>query len=519
MNNGWHMRIRIQNIIVVSLFLAMSFAPAWPAPSSQSLYPRLDRPPVASADKESEIRSEEALAAVQDAELFYKGYKLYADGSYAEAARTLFQFVSEQTPDVTDYEWAEFFLGLSLEQLGYSHAAVDTLTSVMTRKPNPKIVAYSLEVLEQISRTMPFDRDMLIDRGVCDQSYGFVDGEMANFVHYYQGEYDWEHGLFGWGDDHFQQIESESHYFFKYLFKKALRSLYEGKVDEAIAELKQVILNADSGSILKDDARKTIARLYYEKGDFAKADFLYQQIEMNIVEQAQNLLERAWSHYRLGDPERAMGLLYSFEAPSYVNSFTPEFYILKSFIYKDVCHYKKAMDVLGHFKERYGKALDSIYQRRPPQENQAMLLVILNKPRIKQRWRFLKLLDREKVRFDKETDPALKAYLDKLYELKIEEAETKFRILLLDEYEKMANEMLRFEEEAHLMEYEIGLDMYQRVYDYHYSADKSGEMTGDAQKKAVYSFQGEFWNDELDDYKVVLPNKCENVEEWDIFFK
>ena len=44
-------------------------------------------------------------------------------------------------------------------------------------------------------------------------------------------------------------------------------------------------------------------------------------------------------------------------------------------------------------------------------------------------------------------------------------------------------------------------------------------MTGDAQKKAVYSFQGEFWNDELDDYKVVLPNKCENVEEWDIFFK
>lgn len=514
------MRFRLRLIVVISIFLVMSVGIGWSAPSSQSLYPRFDRPPVESGAKEDSLRSKEALAAAQDAELFQKGYKLYADGNYAEASRTLFQVLSEQTPDETDYEWAEFFFGLSLEQLGYSHAAVDTLTSVMTRKPNPKIVSYTLEVLELISRTMPFDSDLLIDRGVCDQSYGFVDGEVADFVHYYQGEYDWEHGLFEWGDDHFKLIAPESHYYYKYLFKKALKRLYEGDLDAAIADLKKVILRADSGSILKDDARKTLARLYYEKGDFAKADFLYQQIEMNIVEQAQNLLERAWSHYRVGDPERAMGLLYSFEAPSYTNSFTPEFYILKSFIYKDVCHYKKAMEVLGHFKERYGRALDAIYQRRPPQENQAMLLVILNKPRIKQKWRFLKLLDKEKLRFDKETDPALKAYLEKLYELKIEEAESKFRILILDEYEKMANAMLRFEEEAHLMEYEIGLDMYQRVYDYHYSSDKSEEMSGkDGRKKAIYTFQGEFWNDELDDYKVVLPNKCENVEEWDIFFK
>lgn len=514
------MQIRVLFITVVSCFLAMVLVvPGWAAPSSQSLYPRLDRPPVTSTQKKGQATQEERTAD-QDKALFQKGYQLYADGGYEEASRVLFQFLSEQTPDVIDYEWAEFFFGLSLRQLGYYHAAVDTLTSVMTRKPNPKIVTYTLEVLELISRTMPFDRDLLIDRGVCDQSYGFVDGRMADFVHYYQGEYDWEHGLFSWGDDHFQKIDAESHYYYKYLFKKALRSLYEGNVDAAMADLKQVILKADSGSLLKDDARKTLARLYYETGDFAKADFLYRQIEMNIVEQAQNLIERAWAHYRLGDPERAMGLLYSFQAPSYINSFTPEFYILKSLIYKDVCHYKKAMDVLGRFTERYGKALDAIYQRRPPQENQAMLLVILNKPRIKQRWRFLKLLDREKLRCEKEPDPALRSYLATLYELKIQEAESKFRILMLDEYEKMANEMLRFEEEAHLMEYEIGLDMYQRVYDYHYSAETSEETTNEnGRKKAIYTFQGEFWNDELDDYKVVLPNKCENVEEWDIFFK
>ena len=104
--------------------------------------------------------------------------------------------------------------------------------------------------------------------------------------------------------------------------------------------------------------------------------------------------------------------------------------------------------------------------------------------------------------------------------MKKEEVENQFRILVRDEYEKMANEMLRFEEEAHLMEYELGLDMYQRVYNYHYAEEKKEEKPeAEVTQKAVFSFQGEFWNDELDDYEVTLPNRCENAEEWDIFFK
>ena len=217
-----------------------------------------------------------------------------------------------------------------------------------------------------------------------------------------------------------------------------------------------------------------------------------------------------------------MGLLYSFEAPSYSNSFTPEFYILKSFIYKDVCHYKTAMKVLEQFKERYGEALDRIYSRGAIQDNQAMLLVILNKPWVKRVWKFIELLEKEQGRLSQIKAPELTAYLDNLYGLKKKQYEERFRLLVRDEYEKMANEMLRFEEEAHLMEYEIGTDMYQRVSAFAYNEEKtdSGKTSeGENTSKAIYNFQGEFWNDELDDYEVVLPNKCDSAEEWDIFFK
>lgn len=454
--------------------------------------------------------------------MFTKGYEMYSREKYPEAAQMLHRFMDERTPDAVDYEWAEFFFGMSLKKLGYSHAAVDILSNLVTRKPNPQIVNYSLEVLEQISFAGPFDRDLLINRSLCDQSYGFIEDQMSDFVNYYQGEYDWEHGLFEWGDEHFDKIQADSYYYNKYLFKKALREYYRQRNGEAEKLLKQVLYKLPDGAPLKDDARKTLARIYYEIGKFDKADFLYQQIEMNIVEQAQNLLERAWVHYRMGNPERAMGLLYSFEAPSYANSFTPEFYILKSFIYKDVCHYKTAMQVLGSFKERYGDALENIYRRGKPYDNEAMLLVILNKTRVKRLWKFINLLDRETALCEQLGDPMLKSYLQRLYNLEKEETEYEFRQLVNEEYEKMANAMLRFEEEAHLMEYEIGLDMYQRVQNYHYTEDEdqdAKEGDGSEGAKAIYAFQGEFWNDELDDYEVVLPNKCENAEEWDIFFK
>jgi hypothetical protein len=70
------------------------------------------------------------------------------------------------------------------------------------------------------------------------------------------------------------------------------------------------------------------------------------------------------------------------------------------------------------------------------------------------------------------------------------------------------------------MEYEIGLVMYQRVSQIHYDEEENpAAEKAKPRKVAVYNFQGEYWNDELATYQVELENKCQNMEEWDIFFK
>lgn len=454
-----------------------------------------------------------------DRDAFSKGYKLFKRASYERAATHFYSYLSTHTRDDQDYEWAEFFFGICLKKLGLTHASLDTLSYLVTRKPNTKIVTYCMEIFEEVSRTLPFDRDLIINKVICDQDYGFVDGDIRNFIHYYQGVYDWEHGFFDWGNDHFNNIAQDTYYFYRYRYQRVLQMVYQDKIEDAVTILNEILESAVKNQDLKDDARKTLARLLYEKEQYEAADRLYDDIRKNILEQSQNLLERAWAHYRIGNPEKAMGFLYAFEAPSFKNHFTPEYYILKSFIYKDVCHYQSAMEVVEGFRNRYGKALEQIYHRGNPEENYPLMLVLLGKHNILETWKFLELLNDEKkaCKIYKKERP-LYAYLVKIYDLQIQESTDALKRHIQDEYEKIANQLLQYEEEAHLMAYEIGLDMYQRIYEYHYSGEGTEDNRSD-EDIAVYPFQGEFWNDELANYKVILPNKCKNMEEWDIFFK
>ena len=465
--------------------------------------------------------SQPSVSAADSAALanFRSGYKFYKNENYRKASLYLYRYLSQQTPDDTDYEWAEFFFGISLKKLGYSHAAIDILANLVTRKPNQKIVFYCLELFEQALRTLPVERETLINRVLCDQEYGFLEGTVSDFVHYHQGVYDWQNGFFHWGNQHFNMITANTHYYYQYLYKKALLALYRDDINEAIALLKQILRSDQPTRKLQDDARKTLARLLYEQQKFEEADFMYAQIQRSILEQAENLLERAWAEYRMGNAETAMGLLYAFEAPSFRDAFKPEYYILKSFIYKDVCHYEKAMTVIEEFRSRYGDALDIIYGRKPTVDNHALMLYLLNKKHINQIWQFLELLEKERAACTEFKDQALRSYLEKIYDLQIKQSRNKLKHLIEEDYKKAANDLLRYEENAHLMEYEIGLDMYKRVYEVHYQEEDKESSETTTPKRAVYPFQGEFWNDELADYQVTLPNKCQDMEEWDIFFK
>jgi hypothetical protein len=457
-------------------------------------------------------------------EAFDAGYKAFLSEKYPQAAGFFFKYIDHNSRDAENFEWAEFFFGLSLEKMGYSHAAVEDLSYLVTRKPNTKIVSHILEYFEELTRTSPYDHEKVINLAVVDQDYGFVSSEIKNFIHFHQGLFDWKNEFNDWGDNHFSQIRKGTYYYFRYQYQRALYMIVKNEIDTAIENLDKIIRADFKGEDLKNEARKTLARLYYEVKEYEKADDLYQEISDNIVFQAQNLLERSWAQYRIDNQEKAMGLLYAFKAPVYSHYFTPEYFLLKSLIYKGVCHYRRALSVIDEFRGHYHDALKNIYERGEISDNHALLLVLLGKKKVNDLWHFLLLLEKEKGQIESLSDPSLAAYLNRIYDMQIQATQKEFRLVLREQFEIIANDLLEYEEKADLMAYEIGLDMYQRVYQYHYEDEKkTGKaknlLPGMKHYYAFFPFQDEFWSDELDNYKVILEDKCTCMEEWDIFFK
>lgn len=452
-----------------------------------------------------------------------KGYLHFKNKEFKEACPFFYKFISENSRDVKNYEWAEFFLGISLKECGLTHASVDILSFLVTRKPNTKIVSYTLELFEEISRTLPYDEEKVIVKAVSDHEYGFVDSDLKNFIHYHQGMFDWQNGFKEWGDTHFKMIQPESYYYYLYQFQSAMEFVYTDDIDSAIDVLTQINGASFQGDKLRNDTRRTLARLLYEKKEYAKADTLYESINSNIVYQAQNLLERAWAHYRMGNSEKAMGLLYAFKAPAYRNYFTPEYFLLKSLIYKDVCHYNRALAVIDEFKNHYQDSLQKIYARNSVAEIEGIIPVLLEKKGIKKEWDFLTLLENENKQIKQFKDPELKGYLEEIYALQMKKSAHDLKLKVHTKFQEVANEFLEYEEKTNLLAYEIKLDIYQRIYqDRANSREKSDGVGDDGYAKryyVLYPFQGEFWNDELDNYKVTLNDKCSCMEEWDIFFK
>ena len=450
---------------------------------------------------------------------FDRGYAAYEKKQFAQAGLFFFRYLNSHTHDDVDYDWAQFFFGICLKRTGFSHASVDMLADLVTRKPNPKIVSYSLELLEEVTRTLPFDHEKIIFQALSDQSYGFVDHKLSNFINYHQGVFDWQHGFIEWGNIHFNTIQPGTYYFYRYRYHQARYHVYKGEIQTAIKILASLLSQPMDDNTLRDEVRQTLARLYYEIGKFAAADQLYREIETPIIDQAHHLLERAWVHYRMGRPETAMGYLYAFRAPAFQDFFTPEYYILKSFIYKSVCHYEKALQVIQEFDHHYGTALTAIHSRAEIKNNPALLRVIVNQEHIKAAWEFLTLLEKEHQQVAAVTDPVMRAFLDRVYLLQIRKTKSDFRKSVQRAYEEMADDLLKYEEESHLVAYEIGLDMVQRVQQYHYREKDSNKMPPKRDRAIVYPFQGEFWSHELDDYQVTLVDKCQCAEEWDVFFK
>ncbi|CAN0557793.1 unnamed protein product, partial [Laminaria digitata] len=289
-------------------------------------------------------------------EVFEDGLGDYYGGDFEGAAAAMYDYLSTNEDNVENYEWAEYFLGVSLKELGFSHGAVEYLYNVAKNRTRPEILPEALTQIEEIMQG-PHDEALLQDRLLTDSEFGYLPTRVFGFVTFYKGLADLRDGQIEWAERSFSSIPDDDPLKPKAIYAVGVQRLRGNQMTDAVKRFRMALSHPLADRQTRNDARLALARVLYEKQRYAAADKLYGQVEVPelTTAEASLYLEKAWTSYWQRDYRRTMGILYALEAPSYRTYFAPERFLLRALVYKNLCHYIPAKREIRRFRFRYDR--------------------------------------------------------------------------------------------------------------------------------------------------------------------
>jgi len=481
--------------------------PAQSSPSGSQPSPGLPKP------KPGQSEPEAKPVQKVDPKIFDQALEDYFDGNQRKAAGKLFAYVEATAQTEENYAWAQYFLAKSLIDLGLRHAGGVYLAKIARERSNPAVLPRALDDLRFLTE-VPHDETMIDEQVFGALDLGFLPDETAGFAHYHQGLWDLRVGSERWALIHFAKLKEGSAEASRAKFAVLVTRLKEHK--EASKEMVDDFLELANDKKLSQETRNesmlAVARLRYEQKDYQGALDAYEKVQLPQLHpgRATLYLEEAWARYQLGQIHAAMGLLTTLDAPVFRNEFLPDKYLLRAMIYKDLCHYLPAKRAAKELTRKFAESLEMIRDREDLTKDLRLKRAAAAQGPTKRAFKFLEslTLEGERVgRYAGSFGERLYAHLTQLYDLSRAEAQRIYDERLNESVRAEADKLLRSAEQVRLMEYEVGLKLYERVKKGSKLVvpEEDPEITS---AQVAYKFDGEYWNDELRDYRVTLKSRC-----------
>ena len=424
-----------------------------------------------------------------------------------------------------NYAWAQFFLAKSLLELKLWHAGAVYLARIARERTNPAVLPKTLEELQKLT-DRPHDEVMIDEQVFGALDLGFLPEEVAGYAHYQQGLVDLRVGNERWATTHFSKLPEASPEASRAKYAMLVTRLKNAKRDippEMVAQFLELSKDPKLTLEARNDAVLAVARLRYEQQDFKGALGAYELVQLpsqSMVPgvqlpsldpgRASLYLEEAWTRYQLGQVHAAMGLLTTLDAPSFREEFLPDKYLLRAFIYRDLCHYLPAKRAAKQLTRKYADSLEAIRERENLTVDPRLLRAASAKGSTKRARLFLSSIELEGEqlgRYAGSFGEHMFGSMTRLYDLARAEATRVYQARLHESVRDEADTLLRAAEQVRLMEYEVGLKLYERV--------KKGaklvpliEAEALKEKQVAFPFVEEYWNDELRTYRFTLKSRC-----------
>ncbi|WP_375771148.1 hypothetical protein NR798_09695 [Archangium gephyra] len=472
-------------------------APA-PAPATKEAAPAQAAPPPAEK--------------VPDA-VFDKALADYFAGNARAAAGPLYTWLLSAPRTHENYAWGQYFLARSLIDLGFTHAGGVYLSRIARERTHPEVLPRALETLRELT-DRPHDEVMIDEQVFGALDLGFLPEEAGAYAHYQQGLVDLRVGNERWATTHFSKLPEGSAEASRARYALLVTRLREVKEpnDELIEDFLGLSKDEKLTRESRNEAALAVARLRYERQDYPGALEAYGLVKLPELDpgRATLYLEEAWTRYKLGEVRAALGILTTLDAPSFRDEFLPDKYLLRALIYRDLCHYLPAKRAAKELTRRFADSLEAIRAREDLTQDVRLRRAASAQGATRRAARYLEVLELEGERLGRYAGSfggPLYTHLTKTYDLAHAEARRTYQARLEESVRKQADTLLRAAEQVRLMEYEVGLKLYERV-------KKGAKVVAPPEEELLspsqvgFTFDGEYWNDELRSYRVHLESRC-----------
>ncbi|WP_426749314.1 tetratricopeptide repeat protein [Myxococcus sp. Y35] len=448
-----------------------------------------------------------------DPAVFDKALQDYFDGNPRDAAGPLYAWLQAAPKTDENYAWAQYFLARSLIDLGLTHAGASYLARIARERSNPNVLPRALDALKSLT-DRPHDEVMIDEQVFGALDLGFLPEETGAYAHYQQGLVDLRVGNERWANTHFSKLPEKSAEASRAKFALLVTRLKQIKepTDEIIADFLALSEDEKLTREARNEAALAVARLRYERKDFQGALEAYDRVKLPPLDpgRASLYLEEAWTRYKLGELRAALGILTTLDAPSFRDEFLPDKYLLRALIYRDLCHYLPAKRAAKELTRRFADSLEAVRNREDLTQDVRLRRAANAHGSTQRAARFLETLELEGERLGRYAGSfgdRLFSHLTKLYDLSRAEAVRVHDARLAEAVRQEADTLLRAAEQVRLMEYEVGLKLYERVKKgARIVAPEDEQILSPTQ--TAYRFDGEYWNDELRSYRVRIDSRC-----------
>lgn len=139
------------------------------------------------------------------------------------------------------------------------------------------------------------------------------------------------------------------------LLLKAVFNYRQGQVDAAISDLETSwpLIEDNKKNEMRNLSALTLARLYFQKGQYPQAYKMYLKIDKSSTSWLQAMVEQAWTQILAGDNEGAAGNMFSLHTDFFKKAYAPDTYIVRTVGYLNLCQFGDGVSVLNDLKKRY----------------------------------------------------------------------------------------------------------------------------------------------------------------------